>query len=92
MVDHIVDECGKCTAYIEWSVVDSEGKLDDKGEYCFVEELWIWKGVRGRIAIIRGFINKISGNLPQLKFAYWKRHKYNGRVKVFKRMTIYGKD
>lgn len=94
MVDHIADYDGKVIAYIEWSVTNKDGILDDNGEYCFIREMWIWDKVRGDRGrkMIRSFIKKISENLPQLKYAYWKRHKYNGRVKVFKREAIYGKD
>ena len=92
MVDHITDFDGKVIAYCEWSVTDNQGKLDDKGEYCFVRELWIWEGKRGKSQIIRSFIKQITESLPQLKYAYWKRPKHSSRVKTFTREALYGRE
>ena len=71
-------------------MVDNQGKLDDKGEYVFVRELWIWSGNKKGLYSIKSFI-KIIEQYPQIKYVYWKRHKYKERVKVFTKERIYGK-
>jgi hypothetical protein len=90
MVETINDSEGRCIAFLEWSMVNAQGILDDKGEYVFVRELWIWKGMKHGLYLIKSFIKKICEEFPQAKYGYWKRKKYGDRVKVFGRDTIYG--
>ena len=91
MIEHILDNRGRCVAYLEWALVDDKGIIDDKGTYVFVREMWIWSGMKKGYSIIKGFIKKICETFPQAKYGYWRRPKHNGRVRVYKREVIYGR-
>ena len=90
MVEHVTDPEGRVIAYMEWSLVNDKGVLDDNGTYVFVRELWIWSGVKHGIYIIKSFINKIADEFPKATHGYWKRKKHNNRIKVFTRKELYG--
>lgn len=72
-------------AYVEWWAVNREGRPDDKGEYAFINELWIHEAYRGNNGLIRRFIDKGARDYPQLKHMYYPRGKYANRLKCFSR-------
>ena len=90
MIDTIKDDEGRVIAYCEWSVTDKNGILDDKGEYVFVRNFWIWKSNPLKLSVIRHFVDTISKKISWAKYVYWRRTKYNKRVKVFTREEING--
>lgn len=84
MLEIIRDEQGNIKGVIEYYIVNSDGTMNDKGEYCWVNECEISPQYRNNGGI-KKFISAIIIKYPQLKFGYFKRHKYDDRVKMFSR-------
>jgi hypothetical protein len=91
MMEQIEDKDGKCVAYIEYSLVNDKGVLDDKGTFIFIRRLWIWSGLGRGYKIIRGFIKTICEQFPQASVGYWKNRTFKGSVRLYNRKVIYGK-
>ena len=87
MTEHICDNEGRITAYIEYSLVNKQGLLDDNGTYVFVRSLWIWNGIKNGYQIMQGFIKKIANEFPKATHTYWENKKHNGRIKTISRET-----
>ena len=91
MMEQIEDEDGKVIAYIEYSLVNDKGVLDDNGTYIFVRRLWIWKQLGKGFSVIKKFIKTICEQFPNVKYGYWKDRTFDGPPKLYKREVIYGK-
>ena len=85
MLTHLKDYNGKIIGYIEsWQVAQS-GYPKERGEYLWVHDLWIHEGLRGK-GLIKKLIGKMLLRVPEVKFGYWVREKYNGRKsRLYKR-------
>ena len=81
-IEHIKDDEGKIVSFIEWNLCDKQGINTVGGEYCFVKELWVHDSFTHK-NIIRYYINLIYSKANTIKYAYWERHKYNKRIKMF---------
>ena len=88
MLETIKDDQDKIVAYIEWNLVNNKGKTDDQGTYVFVRDLWCWKPLRGKLKFIRHFISEISRKVPTVRYAYWEREKYSGRMRIFNKERL----
>ena len=76
------DTDGKVIAYAEYFIVNGNGTLNPDGTYCYVNDLWIHTSLRHK-RIVRKFLNEEISKWPLLKRVYWKRKKYNDRIKEF---------
>ena len=83
MIETIKDSDNKVVAFIEWTLVDKDGKICNDGVYVFVNELWVHESLRNG-NVIRNFIQLIASKTPQCEYGYWERRKYNCRLKMFK--------
>jgi len=89
MVTVLKDEEDRVISYCEWCLVDEKGDLQDNGRYLFVRELWIHEKYRQK-GMIEKMIYKIAPEAPAAIYAYWRRRKYNDRIKLFRRSKLYG--
>lgn len=81
-IETIKDDEGKVVSFIEWNLCDHNGINIIDGKYCFIKEIWIHPSVT-RKGIIRYYINLVYSKIPTAKYAYWERHKYSKRIKMF---------
>jgi hypothetical protein len=88
VIESVEDSEGRVVAYIEYSLVNDKGILDDNGTYIFARRLWIWKQATSRYRIIRGFIKSICEQFPKVTHGYWKDRDFNGPVKTYNRKVI----
>lgn len=79
MVEAIYDETGKCVAWCEWTLADKMGNITNHGKYVYIYEIWCFKNIKSLPQIIRNIYEKT----PTAKWVYWKRTKYNERMKLF---------
>ena len=85
------DEDGRIIAYAEYRMVDAQGKDDTRGEYIWINDVWVHKDYRRRNVfneILQGFIAKQAISYPWAKYIYWKREKHNERMSLYNRTTI----
>jgi hypothetical protein len=90
MTEQVNDKDGKCVAYIEYSLVNDKGILDDAGTYIFIRRLWIWSGLGSGYKTIKYFIKTICEQFPKASVGYWKNREFNGSVRLYERTKIYG--
>lgn len=94
MITVIKNKEGYIYAYCEWLLTDEEGNWDSFGSYVWVNDLFIHKSIRGKVKIIREFIDRISTKeAPSARYVYWSRKKYTDksgkeRIKLFTRKQI----
>ena len=82
MLEYTIDKEGNLQSVIDFWVVDKSGKLDDKGEYVFVNEWYISPKYRGN-GTIAEFAKRIIKRVPWAKYAYFERRKYNNRISIY---------
>ncbi len=87
MLEIIKDEQGNIKGVIEYYIVDKDGHMDDKGSYAWVVECEIAPQYRGN-GCLRKLMTKIAIRYPQLKFGYYKRNKYNDRLKMYSKNRL----
>ena len=76
-------------AYCEYSLRNEFGKEDSKGEYCFVDNIWIHPDYRYK-GFMGWFLKIIEPKVPTAAYVYWEREKYDKRVsKTFSRRKIH---
>ncbi len=73
---------GEIVACCEWYLVSWDGSWNDKGEVVWVEELQVSKSAQNK-GLIKEFIKMIYKQVPWVKAGYFKRTKYNERVKLY---------
>lgn len=86
MISSLKDERGKIEAYIEYDVVDAEGKLKNGGEYGFIRDLWIHKmcrstGFNPSRWALKALIKEIDDDprFASVKWIYWLNKKMGER-------------
>lgn len=84
MVTVIPDEQGRIIAYCEWRQVAKSGMDKFRGEYVWVNDLWVHPKHRNK-GLIAQIIDTVLYKAPDAQFGYFKRAKYNGRVRMWKR-------
>lgn len=89
VTEQVNDSCGRCVAYIEYSLVNDKGVLDDKGTFIFIRRLWIWEGLKSGYKTIKYFIKTICEQFPQASNGYWKNRTFEGSVRLYNRGKIY---
>lgn len=86
MITTFKNEEGFVYAYIEWSVVDHQTRLDDKGEFLYIRDLWIHPRYRGN-GVLGSFMKVIfyDPKTQRTQFVYWnnnKHHRLSGLVPI----------
>ena len=77
-----IRENGEILACLEWYIVNWDGSWNDKGEVVWIEELQVSKSAEKK-GLIMEFIKLIYKQVPWVKAGYFKRKKYNERVKLY---------
>ena len=62
-------------AVIEYYIVNSDGSMNDKGEYCWISEMEVSPQYRNN-GCLGKFVRIITEKYPQLQFGYFWREKY----------------
>lgn len=81
LVKHDIDN--KVIAYVDYDVVDIEGKSDCCGEYAYVRYYWVHDDYRWK-NLIKYFVEEAKKRHYCLKYIYYNRFKYNDRMKMYK--------
>jgi hypothetical protein len=74
------NEDGLIYAYAEYRVVDKDAKDDKNGEYAYIRDCWIHPKYRKET--LKELIKISHKKFPKLKWIYYKRSKYGGRIKL----------
>ena len=84
MLETIRDDNGNLQAVIEYYVVDNQGNLCDEGKFIWINQIEISNSVNGHsFGLLKEFAKRIITTYPQAQFAYFKRKKYNGRIRIY---------
>lgn len=78
MLEALHDKENKVVAYIEWALINGMGEIDDKGEYCWVKELWVHYEKNIRTAM-DAFTRRIINIAPTIKYVYFQRYEKYGQ-------------
>lgn len=84
MITKIQDEQGKIVGYCEWRQVAKSGIDKFQGEYIWINDLWVHPDYRNK-GLINQMIDTILYKAPDALFCYFKRTKYNKRMRLWKR-------
>lgn len=88
MISVSKDDSGKVIAYVEWRQVGQSGFDKLKGEYVWLQNLWIHPDHRGK-GILQELITDVLTKAPDAQFGYFTREKYGHRMsKSFKRSSV----
>lgn len=82
MLEIIRDDYGNILAAAEWRKVNEHGQNDKNGKYIWIHEVEISKPYRDR-GMLKELIRSISNKFPEFEAAYFRRDKYNGRVRIY---------
>jgi len=77
------DKDDKIIAYIDFQIVDRWGHLTEGGQYCYVRDAYIWRGIRGNLSIFRRWVEREHPKYPQVRWIYFQRSKYNKRLSIY---------
>ena len=82
MLEYSLDKEGNLTGVVDFWIVDKDGKLDEKGEYVWIADWFINPKYRnnGMIAV---FAQKVIDKVPNAKWGYFGRGKYNNRIRIY---------
>lgn len=88
MLETIRDNQGEIKAVCEWYIVDSQGHFDTQGKYIWIEQLEFSNSVNGDgNGYVKEFVKRITSLAPHCMYGYFRREKYNGRVRLYSRET-----
>ena len=93
MLELLKTNTGEIKACLEWFVVNSQGHLDDKGEYVCIFDMEISPQYRSN-GLLKEFFRIILPKVPQAKYGYFERRqrKYkDGRDKL-PRLKLYSRN
>ena len=76
------DEDGRVIAYAEYRIVNQDTTPNELGEYCYCKELWVHPKYE-RKGTIKDIIKSEHKKNPTIKWLYWKRTKYGGRMRQY---------
>lgn len=82
------NEDGYIYAYIDYRIVKQDGSDNKDGEYCYVWGIWIHPEYR-RKQILKEWLAEERRKFPLVKWLYFKRSKYGGRMRIFDIRKIY---
>ena len=85
MIEVVRGSDGNIIACLEWYLVDVNGNFDIHGSFVWIEQYEISDSHKqnGILGISRKILEKIIAKAPTANFGYFKRQKYNGRVRLF---------
>ncbi len=89
MLEVIKDKQENIKACIEFYVVDENGRLNDKGLYCWINDAYVSRSAQNN-GCLKYFVKRIIFLYPQLQFCYFWREKYKDKNKKW-RIRLYSK-
>jgi len=87
MIETVRDSHDRVIAFCEWNLVNEKGQFDNQGSHVWVNDLEIHPHYQ-RNGILRDIISTIAYKAPSAEFVYWKRRKYNSRLRMYSREQI----
>lgn len=84
MITTVPDSQGRVIAWIEWRQVAQSGFDKIRGEYVWVNDLWVHPDHRNQ-GLISQMIDKILYKAPDAQYGYFTRKKYGNRMRIWKR-------
>jgi hypothetical protein len=84
MLDYLLDKKGNLEAVLDFWIVDDTGKLDDKGDFIWINQLVVSKTASYK-KVVAKLIKSVTDCIPHARFGYYKRSKYGDRLKIFKK-------
>lgn len=84
MITSLKDDDGRIVCYASWSLVGKSGYPLENGEYVYLEDIWVHRDFE-RTKRINRIIDEVMRIAKDAKYCYFKRGKYNGRMKIFTR-------
>ena len=89
MISTYKDDGGRIVAYLEWKQVGQSGFDKLRGEYLWINDLWIHSDYKNHWEIYRKFMNEALFKAMDAKWMYFTRKKYGMRVsKLYSREKI----
>ena len=82
MLETKKDKEGKIIAFLEWNLLDDNGQFDNKGNWAWVEEVFIHKDYRQN-GILKELSQIARKKIPWVKNFYFRRKKYNERQRHY---------
>ena len=87
MIEFHLNKNNLCDAFLEWTLVDKDGKVSNNGEYIYLREMWTFE--KNGLHKILG--KRVFDKTPKAKYIYWKRKKYGGRMKCIPKWRFFKK-
>jgi len=84
MIYTLKTDNGLIYAYIDWALTDAEWRLNDKGDYFIVHDIWIHPEYRNK-GLLKEFIKQIKPNVPTAKYLVRERREKGKPWQYFKR-------
>lgn len=91
------DKRDKVIAYVDYEIVDKQGKWDRYGEYCWVRHLWIHKSVKNKYTL-KDFVETEHRKFPTVRWIYYQKEKGESKrtyihsiVKFYRKERTHGK-
>ncbi len=74
---------GYIKAFMNWNIVDQDGKVDDKGNYLFVYEAWVHPDHRNTLCLKEMIARVFEDSIKHYKyeFVYYQSRKRGGMVR-----------
>lgn len=80
MISTVKDDNDRVVAYLEWRQVGQSGIDKFRGEYLWINDLWIHPDYNSRWDVYRDLMNQTLFKAMDTKWMYFRRQKYGGRV------------
>lgn len=86
MISKVLNRETYVVGYIEWEIVDERGQWTDTGSYIYIQDIWIhYKYRHSKTMKVLIELVKTHKLTQHTTHVYWCRHKYNHRMKLFKK-------
>lgn len=90
MIELRHNEDGYVSAYADYRIVNKDGNEEKGGEYAYVKECWVHKSLQNGRTLVDLVRSSHSKN-PQVKWIYYRRRKYGGKMKLYPIERFYEK-
>ena len=84
MLTVIRNDNGEIIVACEWRKVNPQGQYDKDGKLIWINNVEVSKQYQNN-GILYKLIKKITDEMPEIEYAYFKRRKYNNRIRGYTR-------
>ena len=89
MIAKIHNKNGLIQAFIEWRQVGQSGFDKFRGEYIWINDLWMHESLKNSWETYRDLMNQVLFKAMDGQWVYFQREKYGGRIsKLYSRSRI----